>query len=150
LKIEVGPAGSSVAGSPSPADFLKIWDKVMKGGSFKDGVDGSGGVWKCDNMLKCLGESILERDRRALKECKVIGIQRDEADGRMWFRFRAISPDLKLIQGVLGHARKDMKGGKGILFATDKVFVSFCTPRLGIDPNAKLDKRLTSRTPRAT
>jgi hypothetical protein len=96
-------------------------------------------------MTKVLGEAMLGIEREKLRECKVIGLQRDEADGRMWFRYRAVTPDLALIQGVLGHERKECKGARGVLMATDKVFEHFCTPGrvLGKD-NAKMDRRLYS------
>ena len=148
LALELGPSGLSMAGAPPAEAFIKLWDKVVTG-SCSDGVAGVGSHSKCERMAKVLGEAMLDIERAKLRGCTVIGLQRDEADGRMWFRYRAVTPDLALIQGVMGHVRKEFKGAKGVLMATDKVFENFCTPgRVMNKDGAKMDRRLYSHVRR--
>jgi hypothetical protein len=141
LHISVGPTGLSTSGSPSREEFLKVVKVATDAQSIRPGIDGVGGRKRCGWMMRCLCEAMMEEERKRIMDSKVIGLQRDEANGLLWFRFRCITKNLEFFQGIIGCGEKEFKGANGILKATDVVFQQFSTPGLMLDPkNNKLDK----------
>lgn len=127
LKVSLGPRGDPIAGAPMPEEFKRVWD-AFKDGSVGQGVSGIGAQKKCMKIAQCLFEAMLCLERQMVRASKSIGIQRDEAHGRLWLCHRICSDDFRETAGILGMVSGFGTGAKNIVKATEQAFRVFCTP----------------------
>ena len=111
---------------PSLAQFRSVTDTIAKGGSVGHR---SGPDYK---MLWCIGEALKDQDRLAIKNAKALSLFRDERNGRLHVRYRAVDNDLNETSGTLGQARDFGTGATNITNATAAIMKRMCVKDHGI------------------
>ena len=72
-------------------------------------------------MAKPGSEGIKRLNQKALAEASEVTLLRDEKDGRLAIRSRAVSSSLDIRSGFLSQAREPETGGVSITAATEQV-----------------------------
>ena len=82
---------------------------------------------KESQLTWCLAEALKTMDQVVLAKCAAIGLFRDERDGRIAIRFRAVTPDLHVLSGFLGQEQFAGTGGRALTIATEHVMKRACS-----------------------
>ena len=115
--------------SPSADEFKKLMGDIIDNKLGE--VDR-----KTKQKLWCLHEALKSLDQSTLSRASAIFLFRDERDGRLLVRFRAVSHDLECKVGVLGQERAFGTGARQVLTATGNVIVRACTRFHGAPPSS--------------
>lgn len=82
-------------------------------------------------MAWCVAEGVKAMDQRCLAKSSKIALMRDERNGRIAIRFRAVSPELAVRSGFLGQARQSGTGADNLSAATWEVMKRACSRFVG-------------------
>ena len=82
---------------------------------------------KESQLTWCLAEALKTMDQVVLAKCAAISLFRDERDGRIAIRFRAVTPDLHVLSGFLGQEQFSGTGGRALTIATEHVMKRACS-----------------------
>ena len=78
-------------------------------------------------MTWCLCEAIKSIDQRFIGESTAVSLFRDERNGRLALRFRAVTADLRTHCGTLGQQRDFGTGARNITLATREIMKRACS-----------------------
>ena len=112
---------------PSVQEFIDVGKDVMKGGAIGRGAK--------RRMLWCLSEAMKEQDREIISAAQAISLFRDERNGRLAVRYRAVNNNLDEFSGTLGQARNFGTGSSKITAATEGIMSRMCTKLCGAPPD---------------
>eukprot|EP00435_Cladocopium_sp_Y103_P029235 s4114_g7.t1 len=127
---DVDAAG--INSSPSKTEFLEILGRIKKGQP----------TWtlnKEKRLTWCLAEALKTLDQRSLEEASAIGLYRDERNGRVLVRCRAVSKNLEVHSFVLGQERFGGTGARNLTTATASMFKRACAKCLA--PTGEKDEK---------
>ena len=112
--------------APSSQEFYDCLTRRLKGDSFKSSESGFKREVK---MTWCIGQVLIDRERKKLEQTKCIGLSQDVQGSTLSVRFSHVhGPDLELSQCLLGYQRSKT-GSEGVAAATKKVIQNFFTKR---------------------
>lgn len=112
--------------APSSQEFYDCLTRRLKGASFRGSESGFKREIK---MTWCIGQVLLDRERKKLEQTKCIGLSQDVQGSTLSVRFASVhGPDLELSQFLLGYQRSKT-GSEGVAAATKKVIQNFFTKR---------------------
>ena len=112
--------------APSSQEFYDCLTRRLKGDSFRGSESGFKREVK---MTWCIGQVLLDRERKKLEQTKCIGLSQDVQGSTLSVRFASVhGPDLELSRCLLGYQRCKT-GSEGVAAATKKVIQNFFTKR---------------------
>eukprot|EP00438_Fugacium_kawagutii_P035753 Skav229347 [mRNA] locus=scaffold2596:465700:472220:+ [translate_table: standard] len=82
-------------------------------------------------MAWCVAEGLKGLDQKCLANSSKVALMRDERNGRIAIRFRAVSPQLAVRSGFLGQARQSGTGADNLSAATWEVMKRACSRFVG-------------------
>lgn len=82
-------------------------------------------------MAWCVREGVKALDQKFLENAECVSLMRDERNGRIAVRFRAVSPQLAVRSGFLGQARQSGTGSDNISAATWEIMQRACSRFVG-------------------
>ncbi len=115
--------------SPSLDEFMSVLADRRKGlphGS----TSAVAGRKKACRMTWCLAEAAKDIERAHMKKSMVVALHQDARDQLFLVRYAAVTPDLKVMRGVLGIAKNFGTKSDDICTATIGILENFCTPRI--------------------
>ena len=112
--------GQKVVCAPAADVFEKIVSDIQNGTPTCSSRKESQLTW-------CLAEALKTMDQGVLAKCDAISLFRDERDGRIAIRFRAVTKDLHVLSGFLGQAQFAGTGGHALTIATENVMKRACS-----------------------
>jgi hypothetical protein len=115
--------------SPSLDQFMSVLADRRKGLPHGSTSDVAGRKKAC-RMTWCLAEAAKDFERAHMKKSIVVALHQDARDQLFLVRYAAVTPDLKVMRGVLGIAKNFGTKSDDICTATIGILESFCTPRL--------------------
>ncbi|CAE8641554.1 unnamed protein product [Polarella glacialis] len=122
-KYGVGSCINDVAGinaAPTADEFNVVVDAVNEGKATCSSR-------KQAKMTWCLSEAIKSIDQRFIGESTAVSLFRDERNGRLAIRFRAVTADLRTHCGTLGQQRDFGTGARNITLASHEVMKRACS-----------------------
>jgi hypothetical protein len=115
--------------SPSLDEFMSVLADRRKGLPHGSTSDVAGRKKAC-RMTWCLAEAAKDIERAHMKKSMVVALHQDARDQLFLVRYAAVTPDLKVMRGVLGIAKNFGTKSDDICKATIDILENFCTPRL--------------------
>ena len=126
-------------GAPSEEEFQNLLNNIRDGKA-------TCGSRKESKMTFCVAESMKSVDQKFIRKAQAIALYRDERNGRIAVRFKAVARDLTVHSGTLGQEREAGTGARNITVATYRIMKRacsrFCLPPAPSKSPAVLKKQL--------
>lgn len=115
--------------APDLDQFLTVL-KNSRQGLPHNGTQSVGGRHKICQMRWCLAEAIKDIERAHVKKSNVVALHQDAREQLFLMRYSAVTPDLKIMRGVLGVVKNFGTTSDDICKTVITVCKDFCSPRL--------------------
>ena len=111
---------SVLIGCPDSTYFETLANDMVRGRAFDNSSVKLKAAW-------CLLEAIRQQDQKAIMDSTWVSLFRDERNGRLLLRFRAVSDSLQIYSGTLGLQREFGSGATQITSAAEAIMSRACT-----------------------